>query len=153
MWARGGRLARGRAGVGQAGAGAGGRRAGGARPPAHHDQGRGRAWSPDVPRYTGVRTFASLPQAAGPDGLRAAVLGIPFDTATSYRAGARFGPEAIRSASALLRPYEPALEVDALDGAADCGDVAVTPGNAERTVGQIAASLEPFASGGMPTLA
>ncbi len=28
-------------------------------------------------------------------GVDAAVYGIPFDTATSYRTGARFGPEAI----------------------------------------------------------
>lgn len=29
-----------------------------------------------------------------------AVLGVPFDTAVSYRPGARFGPRAIRAASA-----------------------------------------------------
>jgi agmatinase len=109
--------------------------------------------SADVPRYAGVRTFARLPQAAGPDGLSAAVVGIPFDTATSYRAGARFGPEAIRSASALLRPYDPALSVDALEGAADCGDLAVTPGNAARTMEQIADGLRPYAEAGVPTLA
>jgi len=107
---------------------------------------------PDVPRYTGVRTFARLPQAGGPDGLRAAVLGIPFDTATSYRAGARFGPEAIRSASALLRPYDPALEVEPLDGVADCSDAAVTPGNAARTMDQIAGALRPYANAGVPTV-
>jgi agmatinase len=107
----------------------------------------------DVPRYSGVRTFARLPQADGPQGLAAAVLGIPFDTATSYRAGARFGPEAIRSASALLRPYDPALGVNALEGAADCGDLAITPGNAARTMDQIAAGLEPFASARVPTVA
>ena len=106
-----------------------------------------------MPRYAGVRTFARRPQAAGPDGLRAAVLGIPFDTATSYRAGARFGPEAIRSASALLRPWDPALEVDALEGVADCGDVAVTPGNAARTMDQIAEGLRPYAEAHVPTVA
>src|SRR5664279_1096107 len=42
-------------------------------------------------------------------GVDAAVYGIPFDTATSYRTGCRFGPEAIRSASALIRPYNPGL--------------------------------------------
>jgi agmatinase len=109
--------------------------------------------SADIPRYSGVRTFAHLPQASGPDGLSAAVVGIPFDTATSYRAGARFGPEAIRSASALLRPWDPAMNVDALEGAADCGDVAVTPGNGERTLEQVAEGLEPFARAGVPTVA
>jgi agmatinase len=106
----------------------------------------------DVPRYAGVRTFAHLPQADVPQGLNAAVLGIPFDTATSYRPGARFGPEAIRSASALLRPYDPSLGVMALEGAADCGDIAVTPGNAARTMEQIAAGLKPFADARVPTV-
>jgi agmatinase len=108
--------------------------------------------APDAPRYTGVRTFASLPQATAAAGLSAAVLGVPFDTATSYRAGARFGPEAIRSASALLRTHDMALGVDALGGAADCGDVVITPGNAARTMEQIAAGLEPFAAAGVTTM-
>ena len=38
-----------------------------------------------------------------------AVVGIPTDDAVSFKSGARFGPEAIRSASALLRPYNPLL--------------------------------------------
>src|SRR3954449_3506788 len=93
------------------------------------------------------------PHVADVSGVDAAVYGIPFDTATSYRAGARFGPESIRSASALLRPYDPALEVDALDGVADCGDVTVTPGNAARTMDQVAAALRPYAEAGVPTVA
>ena len=34
-----------------------------------------------------------------------AIIGVPTDDAVSYKSGARFGPEGIRSASALLRPY------------------------------------------------
>jgi agmatinase len=112
----------------------------------------------DAPRYTGVRTFAgqkllTLPEAAAA-GVRAAVVGVPFDTATSWRTGARFGPEAIRSASALLRPWHPLHEVRALDaGVVDAGDVAITPGNAERSAAQIAAALEPVcAAGTVPVL-
>ncbi len=69
-----------------------------------------------------------------------AVLGIPFDTATTNRPGARFGPEAVRSASIALRPYNPAQDAQVFGrlSVADLGDVAVTPGNAERTVSQIA---------------
>jgi agmatinase len=75
---------------------------------------------------------------------------VPFDTATSYRPGARFGPEAIRAGSTLLRPYNPALEVDVFArlSVADLGDLAVTPGNAERTAAQIAAGLEPLLAAG-----
>jgi agmatinase len=93
-----------------------------------------------APRYTGVRTFARCPYAEDPTGVDVGFVGVPFDTATSYRSGARFGPEAMRSASSLLRPWHTALEVDVFAGrsVADLGDLAITPGNAEKTAGQIA---------------
>jgi agmatinase len=96
-----------------------------------------------APRYTGVRTFARRPHERPSGGVDVAIVGVPFDTGTSFRPGARFGPEAIRSASVLLRPYHPALDVDVFTGRAvvDWGDLAVTPGNAERTVAQIAEGL------------
>jgi agmatinase len=105
-----------------------------------------------APRYTGVRTFARLPQVQLPEpGVDAAVIGVPFDTATSFRAGARFGPEAIRSASALLRPYHPELDVDVFGtlSVVDGGDIAVTPGNALRTTEQIDAALQPLLRAGI----
>jgi len=64
------------------------------------------------PRFSGVRTYMRLPHVTDLVGVDVAVLGLPFDTGTSFRSGARFGPEAIRSASALLRPYNPEQEVD-----------------------------------------
>jgi agmatinase len=106
-----------------------------------------------APRYTGVRTFARCPLVDDPAGVDVGAVGAPFDTATSNRAGARFGPEAIRSSSIALRPYHPALDVDvfASQSVADLGDLAVTPGNAERTAGQIAEGLAPIlASGAVP---
>ena len=104
-----------------------------------------------APRYTGIRTFARLPHVALPhDGVDAAIVGVPFDTATSFRPGARFGPEAIRSASALLRPYHPGLDVDVFGtlSLVDGGDIDVTPGNALRTTEQIDAALRPVLSAG-----
>jgi agmatinase len=108
-----------------------------------------------APRYTGVRTFARCPHVRESDGVDVAVVGVPFDTATSYRAGARFGPEAIRAGSTLLRPYHPTLEVDvfASQSVVDWGDLDVTPGNAERTMGQIASGLEPLARAGVTPIA
>jgi agmatinase len=96
-----------------------------------------------APRYTGIRTFARCPYVEDPAGVDVGFVGIPFDTATSYRTGARFGPEAIRSASSLLRPWHTALGVDVFAGrsVADLGDLAITPGNAEKTAGQIAEQL------------
>jgi agmatinase len=107
-----------------------------------------------APRYTGVRTFARCPHVTSPDGVDVAVIGVPFDTATSYRPGARFAPEAIRAGSTLLRPYHPALGVDvfAQQSVADLGDAEITPGNAERSAGQIAAALEPLVAAGATPL-
>jgi agmatinase len=107
-----------------------------------------------APRYTGVRTFARCPHVTELDDVDVAVVGIPFDTATSRRPGARFGPEAIRAASIGLRPYHPPLDVDVFASLSvvDRGDVDVTPGNAERTAAQIAAALEPVARAGVVSL-
>jgi agmatinase len=104
-----------------------------------------------APRYTGVRTFARCPHVRDTDGVDVAVVGVPFDTATSYRAGARFGPEAIRAGSTLLRPYHPVLGVDVFAGQSvvDWGDVEVTPGNAARTMEQIEAGLRPLLAAGV----
>lgn len=112
------------------------------------------------PRYTGIRTFAGLAHSplAGrsepPADLDAAVLGIPFDTATSYRPGARFGPQEIRSISALLRPWHPLHGIDVFSSqrVIDGGDVPITPGNAERSTEQIAESLTPLSRAGVRTV-
>jgi len=108
-----------------------------------------------APRYTGVRTFGRLPHVALPrDDVDAAVIGVPFDTATSFRSGARFGPEAIRAGSTLLRPYHPVLDVDVFGvlSVVDGGDLAITPGNALRTTEQIDAALRPLLSAGIVPL-
>lgn len=105
-----------------------------------------------APRYTGVRTFARLPQVEIPhEEVDAAIVGVPFDTATSFRSGARFGPEAVRSVSALLRPFHPPLDVDVFGtlSIVDAGDIAITPGNALRTTEQIAAALQPVVQAGI----
>ena len=106
------------------------------------------------PRYTGVKTFARCPLLADPEGVDVAVLGIPFDTATTNRPGARFGPEAIRSASIALRPYNAVQRAQVFGrlSVADLGDVRVTPGNAERTVAQISEQLREIAASGTRTL-
>jgi agmatinase len=106
------------------------------------------------PRYAGVKTFARCPLADDPEGVDVAVLGIPFDTATTNRPGARFGPEAIRSASIVLRPYNPVQDTQVFGrlSVADLGDVGVTPGNAQKTVSQIADHLEPVVRAGARTL-
>ncbi len=104
-----------------------------------------------IPRFAGIRTFMRAPHVTDLAGVDAAAVGIPFDTATSYRTGARFGPEAIRSASALLRPYHPALDVNVVESLSivDFGDTPVSPGDTERTYGQVEEALAPLAEAGI----
>ncbi len=103
-----------------------------------------------APRYSGIRTFARCPHNDDHPNADVAVVGIPFDTATSYRTGARFGPAAIRDQSQLLRPWHPAQAIDVFAALSviDAGDLVVTPGNAERTAEQIATGLAPILGAG-----
>jgi agmatinase len=104
-----------------------------------------------IPRFAGIRTFMRAPHVTDLRGVDVAVYGIPFDTATSYRSGPRFGPEAIRSASALIRPYHPVHGVDVVDALSivDYGDVPVSPGDTERTYGQVEEALAPIVDAGV----
>ncbi len=104
-----------------------------------------------IPRFAGIRTFMRAPHVTDLAGVDAVVYGIPFDTATSFRTGPRFGPEAIRSASSLLRPYNPALDVNVVDALSivDYGDVPVSPGDTERTYAQVEEALVPIVDTGI----
>jgi agmatinase len=108
-----------------------------------------------MPRFSGVRTFARLPHTTDLDGLDAAVYGIPFDTATTFRSGARFGPEAIRSASSLIRPFHPVFGLDLFEAlsVADYGDLPVAPGDTLETYRRVEAALEPIVEAGAFPLA
>jgi agmatinase len=108
-----------------------------------------------IPRFAGVRTFMRAPHVTELEGVHAAAYGIPFDTATSYRTGSRFGPEAIRSASALIRPYHPVLDIDVVGtlSIVDYGDLPVSPGDTERTYAQVEEGLAPLVEAGVFPLA
>jgi agmatinase len=99
-----------------------------------------------IPRFAGVRTFMRAPYVTDLTGVDAVAFGIPFDTATSYRTGPRFGPEAIRSASSLIRPYHPVLQVDVVEtlSIVDYGDLPVSPGHTERTYAQVEEAMQPL---------
>jgi agmatinase len=108
-----------------------------------------------IPRFAGIRTYMRAPHVTDLAGVDAVVYGIPFDTATSYRTGPRFGPEAIRSASALIRPFNPALGINVVEALSlvDYGDVPVSPGDTERTYAQIEEALAPVVDAGVFPLA
>ena len=92
-----------------------------------------------IPRYAGPPTFALLPWRGEVSRCDVVVAGVPFDSGTSYRPGARFGPSAVRQGSRLLRPWHPALEVSPLAGqqVADAGDIACNPFRIEEAIAQI----------------
>jgi len=67
------------------------------------------------------------------------LVGVPFDSGCSFRPGARFGPEAIRSNSRLTRPYLIAQQQRPLQErqVVDTGDIFATPFNIQRATEQI----------------
>ncbi|KAF4801397.1 Agmatinase, mitochondrial [Turdus rufiventris] len=68
-----------------------------------------------------------LPMQASAEGLDVAFVGVPLDTGTSNRPGARFGPRQIRAESAMLRRYNSSTGAAPFDSlrVADIGDVHV----------------------------
>jgi len=105
----------------------------------------------ESPRFTGVRTFMRLPHLRTLDEVDFVVVGIPWDDAVTYRTGARFGPDAIRRMSIMLRPWNPALDVRIFEylSGVDYGDVAVVPGYIEDTYARIEADFEKIARAGV----
>jgi agmatinase len=103
------------------------------------------------PRFSGVRTFMRLPHVTDLEGVDVAFLGLPFDTGASLKVGARFGPEAVRSASILLRPYHPDLDLPIFDwtSAVDYGDAPVAPGFIEDSYDRILNFLSPVHAAGV----
>jgi agmatinase len=104
-----------------------------------------------TPRFSGVRTFMRLPNVQDLENSDVAIVGAPFDTGATFRAGARFGPEGIRSVSHLLRRYNPSLDVVIFDhlSVIDYGDVPVVPGYIEESYRRIAEGLEPIHRAGV----
>jgi agmatinase len=108
------------------------------------------------PRFAGVRTFMRLPHVPDLEILKRdlvdfAIVGLPFDTGATFRVGARFGPEAIRAASVLLRPYNPELDLKIFDHihGVDYGDSPVAPGFIEDSYERIEAFLNPLYGAGI----
>ncbi|MCC7104928.1 MAG: agmatinase [Chloroflexi bacterium] len=111
----------------------------------------------ESPRFVGIRTFMRLPLVTDVSQCDAFIVGIPFDTGSSYRVGARFGPEAIRSISVMVRAYHPRHGFDIFKriSAADAGDLVVVPGYAESSLNRITDRLTEMleqSNGGVPVV-
>ena len=93
-----------------------------------------------VPRYAGPSTFARLPELRDVEKCDVAIVGVPFDAGTSYRPGARFGPQGVRQASRQLRTnYHPDYDVEPfkVQQVADAGDIACNPFDINEAIKQI----------------
>jgi len=94
------------------------------------------------PAFAGINTFLKAPYVEDVHEVgkhEVAVLGAPFDMGTTYRAGCRFGPQAIRRISALYDSYSVDMAVDLEEelDLVDLGDVFVIPSNLEKSFDQI----------------
>ena len=83
-----------------------------------------------------------------------AIFGAPFDSTTSFRPGARFGPAAMRHESFGLETYSPYQDRDLTDlSVFDCGDLELCFGSAESALADIEAREEELlADGKLPIL-
>jgi agmatinase len=108
----------------------------------------------ETPRFSGPRTFMRLPHVKDLHEVDVAVVGIPSDGAQVFRSGSRCGPEAIRSASVMLRNYNPISDVDVCGrlSLVDYGDVPTVPGSTADSLERSAAALAEVAAAGVVTL-
>jgi agmatinase len=94
------------------------------------------------PAFAGINTFRKAPYCEDIHEVgryEVAVIGAPFDMGTTYRAGCRFGPQAVRRISALYDSYNVDMGVDLEEqlSMCDAGDVFVIPSNLEKSFDQI----------------
>ena len=89
----------------------------------------------DEATYAGALSFLRRPYTRDLEGVDVAVTGIPFDLATTNRPGARFGPRAVRAASAQLSwgpPWPWGFDPTKRLAIADAGDCTMDPGRPEE---------------------
>jgi agmatinase/guanidinopropionase len=89
--------------------------------------------------FHGITTFMRLPASRKLEGIDVAIVGIPFDSGTTYRSGARFGPRSIRQSSLMLWGFNRAFDVSPAQELkiVDYGDASVVPVDIEETMENI----------------
>lgn len=103
------------------------------------------------PRFVNMGTFMRLPRQSELSGLDFGIIGIPFDTAASFRAGARFGPNGVRNISAMIKPNNVPMGVNIMDSikGADLGDVPIIPDYIHETYAAIVETMRPVLAAGV----
>jgi agmatinase/guanidinopropionase len=89
--------------------------------------------------FMGIPSFMRLPVTRDLKEVDVAILGVPFDSGTSYRTGTRFGPRKIRETSLMIWGHNSTLHVTPLKKltVVDYGDVSVIPTSIEHTMAAI----------------
>uniref|UniRef100_A0A452H473 Uncharacterized protein n=1 Tax=Gopherus agassizii TaxID=38772 RepID=A0A452H473_9SAUR len=103
-----------------------------------------------IARPVGVCSMMKLPIQTSPEGLDAAFVGVPLDTGTSNRPGARFGPRQIRAESCMVRTYNPSTGAAPFHSlmVADIGDVNVNLYNLQDSCRQIREAYQKIVAAG-----
>ena len=114
------------------------------------------------PRFSQIGTFMRSAYLKDPDGLDIAMVGVPFDSGSSFRSGARHGPAQLREMSRLIRRVNYATKIAPFDmcRVADIGDAPVNPLSIEESLtsiqrffeGVVASGALPLAAGGDHTI-
>ncbi len=108
-----------------------------------------------APSFAGAQSFLRRRFSRDLDGVDVAVIGVPLDTATTNRPGARFGPRALRAASSSMtwaRPWP--WDIDPLEALAvvDYGDCPFDHGTPADVPAEITAFIDPVVGAGVTTL-
>lgn len=105
------------------------------------------------PRFSGIATFMRLPHIPRAQELDIALIGIPYDGGTTYRPGPRFGPRHVREQSVIIRPWNPALNLNPFEKfrVADYGDLSINPLSIEDTFQRITSQLDDVLQAGART--
>ncbi len=113
------------------------------------------AYGADLQPFAGITSFMRCPASRDLAGVDVAVIGLPFDSGTSYRSGARFGPRKIRELSLLLWGYNNPLGVRPLDvlRVVDYGDADVIPPSILDTMANVEAEVGAVLAAGVTVLA
>lgn len=107
------------------------------------------------PTYSGITSFLRRRYTKDLSGVDVAVVGVPFDVATTGRPGTRFGPRAIRAASTMLAWCQPyAWGFDPLDklNVIDWGDVFFDSGSIADAPAMITKAYDQFTEADVITL-
>jgi agmatinase len=82
------------------------------------------------------------------------VIGVPYDSTTSFRPGTRFGPDAVRLAAAGLESNSAFIKDVFLEDLSpyDEGDVAVSIGDTNETISRVETVIRELSSSGLPVM-